>query len=93
MASYLTKKPTRSWINATNQWIQAIDSQLPPLLTDQSLLSLIEEVVPVSFARSGLFSTSLRIKLDILILLLFNYEETSLYGRIIKIYDPKGIFQ
>jgi hypothetical protein len=26
-----------------------------------------------------------------LILLLVNYEETGLYGRIFRVYDPKGI--
>jgi hypothetical protein len=55
-------------------------------------LELIEEVCPVAVSCSELFCPALRIKLDALLLLLYNYEETSYYGKIIRIYDPKGIF-
>lgn len=46
---------------------------------------------PLVVSRPELFCPSLRLKAEMLVLLLANYEETAHYGRIIRVHDPKGI--
>jgi len=52
----------------------------------------MQDVYPPFLARWDLFSDAVRIKVQCLFLTLNNYEETVLYGKIPKVYDPTGIF-
>jgi hypothetical protein len=55
------------------------------------LLDLVEEVCPLVVSRPELFCPALRLKAEMLVLLLANYEETAHNGRAIRVHDPKGI--
>lgn len=54
-------------------------------------MELFDEFSPQPYLRSDVFCVETRIKIKTLFWLLNNYEESVLFGSILKVYDPKQL--